>query len=344
MRHTAYSFGIAAAATLVAPLTLAHHNTGALFDLETEITLDGVVTEYEWRNPHVYIYVQIEGADEDADVWVIEAGPLALMRRLGWSRDTLATCDHVVVTGNPARDAGRAEAFLVAARPVGSALPITRGEVAFEVLFGGASPPARQADGLSGTWATLLQPDPAIDALLEDPSSLSLTERGAAAIENFDERSMHPGIDCIPYTAPVLMVVPDIKSIEISEEVVRIRGEFDGVERVIHLTGDSDTGGVALQGISNGRWEDGVLVVETTRFSDHRMGNGFSLASGAGKRLVERFELNDDGTYMTYHFVLEDPEYLTAPVTGETRWEYRPDLQFSPMDCDRDNARRFLED
>ena len=103
MRHTAYSFGIAAAATLVAPLTLAHHNTGALFDLETEITLDGVVTEYEWRNPHVYIYVQIEGADEDADVWVIEAGPLALMRRLGWSRDTLATGDRVVVTGNPAR-------------------------------------------------------------------------------------------------------------------------------------------------------------------------------------------------------------------------------------------------
>ena len=35
-----------------------HHNTGALFDLEQEVILEGTISRYEWKNPHLYFYVE----------------------------------------------------------------------------------------------------------------------------------------------------------------------------------------------------------------------------------------------------------------------------------------------
>lgn len=65
--------------------------------------------------------------------------------------------------------------------------------------------------------------------------------------------------------------------------------------------------------------------------------------SGSKKHLVESFELNPDRTSLTYRFELEDPEYLTAPVIGQLQLAHRPDLDFTPVACDLENARRFLE-
>ena len=74
------------------------------------------------------------------------------------------------------------------------------------------------------------------------------------------------------------------------------------------------------------------------------IGNARGVSSGSQKHLVERFELNPDGTGLTYRFELEDPEYLSALVTGELQSAYRPDLGFEPIDCNLEIARRFLED
>ena len=67
------------------------------------------------------------------------------------------------------------------------------------------------------------------------------------------------------------------------------------------------------------------------------------MPSGAEKHLVERFAVTPEGG-LAYSFVLEDPEYLTAPVTGSTQWSYRPDVPFVATPCSPDNARRFLAD
>ena len=87
-----------------------------------------------------------------------------------------------------------------------------------------------------------------------------------------------------------------------------------------------------------------MLIVDTSHFGDHRNGNARGLSSGSRKHLVERFELDADGKSLTYRFELEDLEYLAAPVTGEMRWAYRPDLEFAPIACELDNARRFITD
>ncbi|NNC63325.1 MAG: hypothetical protein HKN84_00950 [Gammaproteobacteria bacterium] len=50
-----------------------------------------------------------------------------------------------------------------------------------------------------------------------------------------------------------------------------------------------------------------------------------------------------DGAQIEYEFELEDPEYMTEAVTGTTTWDYRPDLEPQRIECDPENARRFLE-
>ena len=71
---------------------------------------------------------------------------------------------------------------------------------------------------------------------------------------------------------------------------------------------------------------------------------GRSLPSGPRKHLVERFTLSGDHKRLLYDTVLEDPEYLAAPVTYSSEWDYRPDLTPSGLACDLDVARRFLKE
>ena len=91
------------------------------------------------------------------------------------------------------------------------------------------------------------------------------------------------------------------------------------------------------------RWDGGTLVVETTDFAPHSAGLGFSLPSSSKKRLIERLTLDSDGTGLTYAFELTDPEMLSAPLTGASRWVYRPDVKFAPVACNLENARRFAQ-
>ena len=122
-----------------------------------------------------------------------------------------------------------------------------------------------------------------------------------------------------------------------------IRSDLEGVERTVHMNvGTHESASASLHGHSVGRWDGTALVVHTARFSPHGMGTVFRVPSGPDKHLVERFELDPDGTSLTYSFELEDPDYLAAPIANQMQWHYRPDLEYSPVACDPENARRFI--
>ena len=90
--------------------------------------------------------------------------------------------------------------------------------------------------------------------------------------------------------------------------------------------------------------EDGTVDVETSHFSENNAGNNFRVPSGPQKHLVERLALSDDGSHLTYGYVMEDPDYIEAPVTGATRWNYRPDLTPDDVPCDLESAGRYLNE
>ena len=78
----------------------AHHNAAAVYDVENLISVEGTVTEVHMVNPHAVIIV--ESAD-NSDEWEIEVVGPALLRRWGWTRDTVPVGAKVLVVGNPAR-------------------------------------------------------------------------------------------------------------------------------------------------------------------------------------------------------------------------------------------------
>ena len=56
---------LVAVAFAVVPLAhgaLAHHNMTALFDFNDRVTLNGTLTKIDWRNPHTYLTIDVQGA------------------------------------------------------------------------------------------------------------------------------------------------------------------------------------------------------------------------------------------------------------------------------------------
>ena len=320
-----------------------HHNSSAVFDLEQEIRLEGVVARYEWRNPHVYLFVDARDGAGTSVEWRIEAGPVALMRRLGWSPDSLEVGTPVTVTANPSRTADRNTAYLRAIETPDRELPIFRGDSARAALESNEAAANRAPSDLTGTWVALLD----VESLgfFEEPDPDTLTATGIASLADFDEATMHPGLQCIPFSPPISMLIADVKSITMGDGHLRIRGEFDDSERIIYLGSESNVRTEpSVHGVSVGRWDGQTLVIETRRFTEHRMGNGFGLASSTRKYLREELEPNAERSALTYRFTLTDPVYLREPISAEVQWIYRPDLVYEGLPCDSDNARSFLDD
>ena len=71
---------IALVAMLFASAALAHHNMTALFDFNDRVSLTGTLTKLDWRNPHTYITVDVNGADGVTTSWQIEGPPPSFFR------------------------------------------------------------------------------------------------------------------------------------------------------------------------------------------------------------------------------------------------------------------------
>jgi hypothetical protein len=143
------------------------------------------------------------------------------------------------------------------------------------------------------------------------------------------------------------LTTPHVNDVELFADRVVITAESESEPRVVYLDGrghPADGSGASPRGHSVGHWEDDALVIETTQFMPHRRGNGSAIPSGAQKRLTERYALSEAGSQLTLEYVLEDPEYLAAPVVHATIWRYSPQLDLVPYNCDPEVARRYLSD
>lgn len=62
-------------------------------------TISGVVTKFLWANPHSYIDLDVNG-----DHWRLEIEAVNLLRRYGWTKDSLKAGDKISCTGARAKD------------------------------------------------------------------------------------------------------------------------------------------------------------------------------------------------------------------------------------------------
>ncbi len=122
--------GTAAAILAVVAPALAHHSYAA-FDRDRQVTLTGVVKEFQWNNPHAWIQIVVVDDRGRATEWGAEGGSPNMMARNGWKRTTLKAGDKVVAVVNPLKDG----------RPNGALVKITLPDG--RVLGPGDAPPPR---------------------------------------------------------------------------------------------------------------------------------------------------------------------------------------------------------
>jgi hypothetical protein len=81
----------------------AHHSMTAQYDGGKEVTIEGTLVQFQFRNPHSFVHV--EAPDERGQVhrWSIEWAGSAALTGQGVTRTTLKVGDIVVITGNPSR-------------------------------------------------------------------------------------------------------------------------------------------------------------------------------------------------------------------------------------------------
>lgn len=319
----------------VAAPALAHHSAAA-FNTQQEIKVTGAVTEYSFRNPHVYMILQVRKADGSAGAMEVEAGAASVLNPLGFTRNSIAVGDVVTITGNPGRN--NPDKLMLGRdlyKQDGTYYPLNIGSRSVYT-----AKTETTATSISGTW---FSPRTEFNTFLGGARNWPVTEKGKAAMAVADPKATTQK-DCIPVGAPALMFYPVANTITVQRDRVVMKVDWMDSERIVYLDGrrHPPASETSLHGHSVGRWEGDTLVVDTTNFKEHAMGLSTSLPSSTQKHLTERFRLSPDGKGLVYSGAIEDPVYLSKPVEWSGQWVYRPSMPHSNEKCDLEVARKFL--
>lgn len=102
------ALAIGAGALVVLPqVAQAHHSTAAYFDVNSEITVEGVVDEFVFKAPHAVLKFIVTNEDGEDELWRAETLPAALLFRKGWRFNMFEEGEKITVTGNPSKDPDR---------------------------------------------------------------------------------------------------------------------------------------------------------------------------------------------------------------------------------------------
>jgi hypothetical protein len=81
---------------------LAHHSF-AMFDATKSTSQKGVVKEVQWTNPHVWLHLTVQDKGKDVN-YAYEGAAIAVLKRVGWMKDSVKAGDLVTVVGHPYKD------------------------------------------------------------------------------------------------------------------------------------------------------------------------------------------------------------------------------------------------
>jgi DNA/RNA endonuclease YhcR with UshA esterase domain len=87
--------------------SFAHQSFAAEFDANKRVTLKGTVTKVDWRNPHIYVYLNVKDDTGKVTEWACEGGPPNVLLREGWTRNSVKEGDDVTIDGAVAKDGSK---------------------------------------------------------------------------------------------------------------------------------------------------------------------------------------------------------------------------------------------
>jgi hypothetical protein len=97
---------------------LAHHS-GAMFEKEKTITVEGVVKEFQYTNPHSWLLVDVTDKNGKVTTWGFEAEGPSTLQRAGIRPSDLMPGTRLTITGRPMKNGTPAAAWVDAMRADG---------------------------------------------------------------------------------------------------------------------------------------------------------------------------------------------------------------------------------
>ena len=332
---------------------VAHHSANALYEIDGDFEIAGEVTEVRWRNPHILVTVRVTDEGQTGD-WVLEGSPAVAMR--GVPDGSIEVGDSIRAAGRAGRR-GRQAIFASnllledGGEIVFSGTPRWTdnviGESAVSALVSERGPRRDDAStGILGVWFT----QPGFDGDEEAGiwgGDIELTAEGAAIRDRYDPSGgNNPFIDCTRGIPEIMAGFGPVEFTDREYGVLLRFGEFD-IVRPIVMGPDAEAdrppktaarpyGDV---GYSTGHWEgDDTLVVRTTGMNFPYYDQS-GLAQTPDADIVERWTVTDGGNALRYELTVIDPATFVRPVVQTKTWNWAPDRQIEPYNCDYNEER-----
>ena len=360
--------GLAAAIALAAMTASAHHSSTA-YDLSKHIEWKVTVTQFQFVNPHAYVYFSMPDAGGKTINGRCELPAVTSLQRVGWTRTTLTPGQKGTIKGSPGRNEENVcfmNSFVFEdGREIGRTEDFTKGGAnpLATIAATHANRPARTASGhpnLQGPWVGIggegrgpgrgpggpggpgegkKGPPPGADGKKGPgrggPPRPEETEAGKAAGAKYDQPFDDPAIKCDPANILFGWVhdrhVNDI--IQTDKQITMKYGYMDFV-RTIHL--DQTAHPKVIQpsrgGHSIGKWDGDSLVVDTIGFLPGALIPIIGVMHSDQMHIVERFDVDAAAKTLTRSYVAEDPLYLKNPYAGKDYMQLS-DEPYVPYNC-----------
>jgi hypothetical protein len=95
--------GALATTLLIASPVFAHHSAAGV-DQTTTVTVEGVVKQFKWANPHSWVEIEVTNSKGVAEIWNFEMGPPSTLIKSGWKANTVKPGEKVTVTARPMKN------------------------------------------------------------------------------------------------------------------------------------------------------------------------------------------------------------------------------------------------
>ena len=329
---------ILGSALLLSTPVAAHHNWAAIYDVEGDIEIEGVISSIEFVNPHIRIGFTVDAGTADEKTYTTESNSVASLNRMGVTEELLAVGTPVRVAGYPSRTrdddifmnhlllpSGEEIVFLRTAEArwpdessrIGSAAALHGGVVEDDF--------SKRPTSIFAVWSTIYGAEGSHRAMRAEVDWTEYAMQQPAAPE-VDPTSCAPrdvfGALNSPYP---------VELIDNNDGTITIHAEYYDSIRTVYM-GDMPVNPNIpheLNGLySAGRFVGDSLIVDTLKYREGGLdGNDY-------EHIMETFTLSSDHNRLQYTRVTIDPLFRSLPTLQEKWWQYVPGSFIQPYDCD----------
>jgi hypothetical protein len=75
-----------------------------MYDTEHKVLIEGTVSQFDWVNPHSWLWLTVPTDTGGSDQYALECGSIAQLLQIGWTRDKVKVGDKVKIVGALRKD------------------------------------------------------------------------------------------------------------------------------------------------------------------------------------------------------------------------------------------------